>query len=165
MMRYVVDTNVPIVANGGGRNRSAEPKPSLSCREKAVDFLGKLSTRGQIVVDLAGEIQAEYMNHLNPSGQPGVGDRFLQLVLNSAPKRIYRVEVTKNGDGFDDFPQDPKLANFDRGDRKFVAISVKARVPIAVAIDRDWANHRSVLKANGVNIRFICGTDETKWLM
>ena len=52
-------------------------------------------TQGRIILDFGGEIQAEYLRHLNPHGQPGVGDRFLQVVLNSAPTRVERVELGK----------------------------------------------------------------------
>jgi hypothetical protein len=86
-MRHVVDTNVPIVANGGSKTRQGRSNASPQCRIKTIEFLEQLVKKGRIVLDLGGEIQAEYLRHLNARGQPGVGDRFLQVVLNSAPKR------------------------------------------------------------------------------
>jgi hypothetical protein len=56
---------------------------------------------------LAGEIQAEYRTYLDARGQPGVGDRFYQAVINSAPKKIVRIDLPKRDDGeFTDLPQE-----------------------------------------------------------
>ena len=55
------------------------------CRLAAVEFLQEVLVRGCVVLDLAGEIEAEYHRYLSPRGQPGVGDRFYLEVLNSAP--------------------------------------------------------------------------------
>ncbi len=79
MMRSVVDTNVPIVANGRIANAS------LDCRLAAVEFLNQLCVRGKTILDLGGEIQAEYRPRLYPRGQPGVGDQFYRMILMSAP--------------------------------------------------------------------------------
>ncbi len=86
-MRHVVDTNVAIVANG--RNTNA----NIDCRLAAIEFLNKLINEGQVILDIEGEIQAEYHRHLNPSGQPGVGDRFYQTILQSSPSRVFRIEL------------------------------------------------------------------------
>ena len=95
MMRRVVDTNVPIVANG------RETDASLDCRLAAVEFLNVLCARGKTILDLAGEIQEEYHRYLHPRGQPGVGDQFYRMVLNSAPSRrshdVWRKSATRSG--------------------------------------------------------------------
>lgn len=163
MVRYVVDTNLPIVANGGSKTRKIERKPSPGCRIQAIEFLERLLKRGRIILDLGGEIQAEYVRYLNASGQPGVGDRFLQAVLNSAPTRVERVELTKHNGKFINFPCDPQLATFDQSDRKFIAAALKAKAAIANAIDSDWLDHRDTLIANDVRVDFICGCDKTTW--
>ena len=98
MRRYVVDTNVPIVANGRPDPKDKNP-PSLDCRIAAVKFLQCVLSSGTVLVDLAGEIQAEYRTYFCPNGQPGVGDRFYREVLNSAPHRIERIELPKRDDG------------------------------------------------------------------
>jgi hypothetical protein len=163
IMRHVVDTNVPIVANGGTRSRTVERIASPECRIKAIEFLELLVTQGRIILDFGGEIQAEYLRHLNPRGQPGVGDRFLQVVLNSGPTRVERVELGKTEGEFDDFPNDPNLTAFDRSDRKFVAAGRKAKASIANATDSDWLEHHAALLANHVRVHFICGCDKKKW--
>jgi hypothetical protein len=68
MSRCVVDTNVPIVANGCPQTEEA--KPSVECRMKAVMFLVEVSSSGTILLDLDGEIQNEYRPYLEPKGEP-----------------------------------------------------------------------------------------------
>jgi hypothetical protein len=163
MTRYVVDTNVPIVANGRPEPQDNRP-PSLDCRIAAVAFLQTILTSGTVIVDLAGAIQAEYRNLLNASGQPGVGDRFYQEVLHSSPQMIERVELPTRDDGeYADLPQGIIDANFDRGDRKFAALAKLVDAPVANAIDGDWLNHRAILEDNGIHVQFVCGCDPTKW--
>jgi hypothetical protein len=92
MSRCVVDTNVPIVANGRPDPGDTKP-PSLPCRTAAIVFLRDLLRNGTILVDQAGEMQGEYRNHLNPNGQPGVGDRFYQEVLHCSPTLVERLDL------------------------------------------------------------------------
>ena len=66
MNRWVIDTNVPVAANGGG---DEERSVSLECREAAIHFLRQVLDRNDhIVVDHAGEIQKEYHENLNSDG-------------------------------------------------------------------------------------------------
>ena len=163
MSRVVVDTNVPIVANGRS-DPNGERVPSLACRIACIERLKLILQSGKVLLDLAGEIQAEYRTHLNPRGQPGVGDRFYQEVLNSAPARIERVELPKRGDGeFVDVPQALIDANFDPSDRKFAALSRRERVPVVNATDSDWLVHRETLEREGVKVELLCGCDRSRW--
>lgn len=160
MKRFVVDTNVPIVANGRGHGA----RPSLDCRLSAIDFLDDLLKNGLVLLDMAGEIQNEYRRHLSPVGQPGVGDRFYQVILQSGPSRVERVDLPKRTDNsFENFPNDSALDAFDPSDRKFVALAKRTKAPIAVATDSDWTNGKLQLKKNGVKISFLCGCDTDQW--
>ena len=94
MTRFVVDTNVPIVANGRGDPPDSR-SPSVSCQASAVQFLVEVLESGKVLLDVDGEIQKEYRTYLNPSGQPGVGDRFYLEVLRSSPSRVERHELPK----------------------------------------------------------------------
>jgi hypothetical protein len=109
----------------------------------ATDFLKALVDSGRVVLDLEGEIQEEYHRYLNPRGQPGVGDRFYQVILESAPNRVERISLPKDPatDEFVDFPNDPALNGFDRSDRKFAAAARKAEVPVATATDHVVGMH------------------------
>jgi len=159
-----VDTNVAVVANGRtDASRGARPH-AIACRIAAVERLMHVLRSGTVVLDAEGAIAGEYHRHLNPRGQPGVGDRFYQQVLNSAPGRVERVDLPKAGHGgYADFPDHPDLADFDPSDRKFAALARRERIPVVTATDSDWLAHRAPLGAHGVRIDFVCGCDSTKW--
>lgn len=164
MIRCVVDTNVPIVANGGIDDGEGRGPPSIACRQAAVEFLIKVLAEGRIVLDIAGDIQAEYRRKLSPSGQPGVGDQFYRVVINSAPSVVERVELPKTANGdFADFPPDARLEKFDLSDRKFAALSRRECIPVFNATESDWLEHRTALAANGIEVRFLCGCNPSAW--
>lgn len=159
MTRRVVDTNVPVVANG--RNTNA----SVDCRLATIEFLNLLVKGGQTVLDLGGAIQEEYRTYLNPDGEPGVGDRFYQMILHSAPTRVHRIDLPMNPSNLEyiDFPNDRALHSFHRSDRKFAAAARKCGSPVANATDRDWLDHRLALENNGIVVDFVCGCDPVSW--
>lgn len=162
---FVVDTNVPIVANGPRKKRLEQDSgASPACRLAAVQFLEELLRKGKIVLDNGGEIQAEYHRHLMPSGEPGVGDRFYLAVLNSALRRVARVEIRKVGADYEDFPRGADLAEFDPSDRKFVAVAAKSGACIANAVDGDWHDFRHAFADHGIRLKFVCGLDRATWL-
>ena len=161
MKRWVIDTNVPVVANG----RSGGTRPvALKCREAAIHFLaGVLANREHAVVDEEGEIQGEYRRHLKPSGQPGVGDQFYRMVLQNR-SLCERVSLPKRADGeYADLPQAVIDAGFDRSDRKFAALARRERIPVVNAVDRDWLDKQEVLAANGIRVSFLCGRRVARW--
>lgn len=158
MARYVIDTNVPIVANG----QDATIRPE--CRSAAVKLLIKATQSGKIFLDIAGEIQAEYRKHLNSRGQPGVGDRFYLEIINSHPRKVVRVCIPKRADGeFADLPQAVIDSGFDPSDRKFAALARRSKAKVHNAVDSDWVEKRAVLEANGIEIVFLCGCDPAQW--
>ena len=160
-MRVVVDTNVPLVANGRADQASEE------CVETCIDELLKI-TEGNIklVLDDQRRIIEEYRNKLNPGGFPGVGDAFLKWVeINWAnPQQCDLVSITPI-DGletnFQEFPIDPALADFDSDDRKFIAVALahSEKPSILQAVDSRWWHYRDALHRNGVTVDFICAND------
>jgi len=158
-MRFVIDTNVAVVANG--RNTDA----SLGCRKETIEFLKRVLQRGRVILDRSGEIQREYHSYLKPQGQPGIGDRFYQIVLQSSLKRVERINLPKNPETgeFIDFPDDSRLVGFDPSDKKFAAAARRAQAPVANAVDSDWLEHITALQENGVEIKFLCGLDRNSW--
>ena len=157
MSAFVVDTNVPIVANGNSSH--ANPDCVIAC----IDALSRIHDGGVIVLDGGMRILREYSQHLSPSGQPGPGDFFMKWVwsVQADERRCEQVHLTPRGPGSEDFvefPDDPDLARFDPSDRKFVAAALaSARTPeVLNAVDSDWADHHDALKRNRVNIRFLC---------
>ncbi len=163
MSRFVVDTNVPIVANGRPTPQDSR-QPSVEARLKAIRFLQRILANGRILLDVEGDVQAEYHRHLNPRGQPGVGDLFYLTVLQSAPRRTERHALPRRPDGeYADIPQTVIDAGFDPNDRKFAALARQQSTPVANATDTDWLDHRPLLRRCGITVHFVCGTDVTKW--
>lgn len=163
MIRCVVDTNVPIVANGRPDLNGA-PIPAIMCRIAAVQFLQDLFVEGRLVLDLAGDMQAEYRRHLNPAGQPGVGDRFYQIVLHSAPNLVERVELPRRADNeYASLPQSLIDAGFDPSDRKFAAMARQENIPVYNSTDSDWIEAEFVLAAEAIEVRHLCGADMSAW--
>lgn len=81
-------------------------------------------TRQASELDNDGQIIAEYRANLSPSGEPGIGDRFLKWVLTNLanPERCDLVTITPmKGRGFEEFPDEAGREDFDPADRKFVA--------------------------------------------
>jgi len=153
----VVDTNVPLAANN---KADASPDCILKCVEALTEIMADKQT---LVIDNGWRIIREYMNKLSQSGQPGVGDRFLKWVLiNLAnPSRCMQVAITPRADDkdhFEEFPDDPDLASFDRADRKFVAVACAhlERPPILQALDTKWWGWKEALERVGVTVTFLC---------
>jgi hypothetical protein len=163
MSRCVVDTNVAIVANGRPDPEDTRP-PTVECRKAAVIFLSDLVRMGTVLLDNEGAIQAEYRRHLNPSGAPGVGDRFFQEVLHSSPKLVERVGLPKRPDGeYEDLPQALIDVGFDPSDRKFAALAHKENVTVHNATDSDWIKDAIVLAGAGIQVVNLCGCDASLW--
>lgn len=161
-MRFVVDTNVAVVANG--RVSAGERQHSPSCRLATVQFLNLVVNQGRVVVDAAGEVRAEYRHKLRPSGQPGVGDLFYREILNSHPNRVESISLEKLENGeFADCPASLVQAGFDPSDRKFVALAKRADCPVANAVDSDWIDHATLLEAEGIEVNNLCGCNPHQW--
>lgn len=163
MSRCVVDTNVPIVANGIADPADAR-SPSISCRIATVNFLRELLRIGTVLLDFEGQIQEEYRRYLRPSGQPGVGDRFYQVILQSSPLRVERVDLPKRPDGeYIHLPQSLIDKKFDPSDRKFAALARRENAPIFNATDSDWLEHAQTLAAEGIQVKYLCGLNKADW--
>ncbi len=157
MSCYVIDANVPIVANG--KSGQADPECVIACAE----ILEKIYNSGTVILDDSMLILTEYMNHLNMAGQPGLGDAFMkwiwQVQADSRHCKQFHIEASRTDpDDFSEFPDDPRLKKFDRSDRKYVAVALRSncRPEIVNAVDNDWADHYEALTDAGLKIRFIC---------
>lgn len=152
-----MDTNVAVVANG------RTPQADDQCVDACVTTLIEMRERRRVLLDERGLILDEYRRRLSPSGQPGLGDAFFKWLWDNQghPDHCRQILITPtddNGRGFEEFPDDPHLASFDRSDRKFVAVALASgeRPPILNATDTDWWNHRAVLGRHGIEIQFLC---------
>jgi hypothetical protein len=159
--RVILDTNVPVCANG--MTPQASPACQLACVNAVEDVtLGK---RGVLLLDSLGHILAEYQSYLSRRGQPGVGDAFFKWLVDNQANRTRVVTVAIAPDAnrdYAEFPDDPALAAFDRSDRKFVAVALGApgrrnrRPPILNATDSDWGNFAAELTAHGIVVQELC---------
>jgi hypothetical protein len=153
----VVDTNVLVAANG--RATQAGPRCVTACTER----LSAIVRDGRVALDDRWLIIREYQRLASSSGQPGVGDAFLKWVLTNrtSPARSELVHVTpRDGaqDEFEEFPDDPELARFDRADRKYVAVAraSPSHPPVLNATDRDWWLAQEALARYEVHVEFLC---------
>lgn len=161
MRRRIVDTNVAVVANGRGDGK----KPiSKACRTASIAFLLEVVTRDRILVDAAGEVAKEYRRHLSPKGQPGVGDRFCQLVMTQGPEKVEHIELARAPDGsYADLPAPVAASTLDQSDRKFAALAARTGAAVSTSTDRGWTRHATLLSANGLSVQFLCGCNPAGW--
>ena len=159
MTAYVVDTNVPIVANAN--SPQASPACVIACIEKLESVVANVAC-----IDDGILVLTEYMNNLSLAGQPGAGDFFMKWIHDNqaVEEHVERVPITPtNTDppSFEEFPDDAALADFDLSDRKFVAVALTSeKKPFVLnAVDSDWWDDREALKNNGIEIEFLC-TDQ-----
>lgn len=155
MTHFIVDTNVPIVANN--KSPQASPDCVINCAKK----LREIQEKHIIVLDKKWLIINEYRRNLSQKGQPGVGDAFFKWVLTnqSNPHRCQLVEITPTTDNsFEEFPETETLSGFDLSDRKFVAVALAhpERPTILNAVDSDWKNFEEALTSIGVTVEFLC---------
>lgn len=149
--RVVIDTNVPIVANG--RDTNVDDLCQLSCITKILD----IQSSGTVVLDDRDLIFDEYASHLNFGEEPGVGDAFFKYIFDHSysGSRVLRVPVTPTNDyqrGFEELPNN----ELDPSDRKFLAVAVVANAPILNATDSDWDEKQTLLDGLSVVVEQLC---------
>ena len=151
----IVDTNVAVVAN------ARTPQASDACLQACVNALRNIVQDGGLFLDNRMLILREYQDQLGQPGSALPGDAFIKWAWKnqSNPLLVRQVAITPDPVlGFEEFPKDPRLSNFDTDDRKFAAVALasNASPPIINASDRDWWSHRTTLRDNGIVIRFLC---------
>jgi hypothetical protein len=159
-MHYIIDTNVPVTANG---KSDAGP----ACVKAATERLEQLKMGEILVLDTAFIILSEYDRNIHSIGQPGPGDAFYLWALRQRnnPTHCEQILLATEADGsFSAFPTDPDLATFDLSDRKFVALALThpARPTIVNATDTDWHKDHIALVRNGIHVEFICPAEMTR---
>lgn len=153
-MRVVVDTNVPIVANGIGTH------VSVACQIRCIETLqGIVQSDSDDVafLDTKGLLLAEYRRYLNFQGHPGVGDTFFKYLHDHmyGDAKVKLVEITPSDDesrGFEELP----VNNLDRADRKILAIAVVANASVVNATDSDWIEQVALLTQLDVHVQQLC---------
>jgi hypothetical protein len=158
----VVDTNVAIVANDARLALDDPGRRPIDCIEACIDAVLRLTQSGGLVLDADGEILEQYSKYLSRAGQPGTGDVFMKWVHDNQWNEdvCTRISVTQDAKrGYLEFPNDPALKGFDWDDRVFVAV-VMAHPDwptILQAVDAKWRKWEAALRANLVDVEFLCG--------
>lgn len=156
MKAIVVDTNVPVAANGMANHVSED------CVINCIKRLKKVRKTKVLLIDDGMHILQEYMKNLSSSGQPGIGNMFMKWVwINQAnPKhcKIIFINALDEKPYFREFPNDEELDLFDISDRKFVAVAKASGLnpPILNATDTDWWHFREPLQKHGITVDFLC---------
>jgi len=154
----VVDTNVVLVANG--QHQDISP----GCVAQCAVTLQNLMKNGRLVHDNQFLILNEYQNKTQPKTGNRPGDAFVKWALRNRVNRKF-VDIISIMDnparGFDSFPDDPALAEFDPPDRKFVAVAGAhaERPPILQAADSKWLDYSPTLRQHGISVTFLCPAD------
>ena len=155
----VVDTNVAKTANLATQPDPASDVPD-DCVLSCIRGIEHVIKKKGLVMDAGDEIFDEYRQQLSMSGQPGMGDSFMKWVHDhrwSLPDS-QRVAITKNGESYDEFPEHEDLNNFDKSDRKFVAVSNahSGKPSILQATDSKWWGWKDALSDCGITVQFMC---------
>jgi len=157
-MTSIIDTNVILVAND--QHSDVGPDCVIACALR----LQAIMSGQRIALDEDREILREYQNKTSPNTPKRVGDAFVKWALqnNANPKRCDLVVLTPHDDrGYDSFPEDTRLDNFDPPDRKFVAVAAahEEHPTILQAADSKWLDWEPALQEHGISVEFLCPAD------
>lgn len=152
MPKFVIDTNVAIVANG-----RCTPQADIRCQLHCVERIISAIKQETIAIDSSGLILDEYKKRLNFSGAPGVGDKFFKHVFDNQylNKGVQRFRITPINDESRSFSELPTNC-FDRSDRKFLAVAVASNAVVLNATDSGWAQHSKLMVKVGVSVEELC---------
>lgn len=158
----VVDTNILLVAN------QQHTGVSDACVVACVEVLLRLRERGRVVIDDGYEILNEYARKTSPNTGNRVGDAFLKWLYQNAANtvRVETVQIEREPNrGYVQFPDDSDLHEFDRADRKFVAVSVAHpdRPSILQGTDSKWLKWSERLSSHGIDVEFLCPKDVARF--
>ena len=155
----IVDTNVAKIANLATQPDDESDVPD-ACIMACIEAVEHVINKNALVIDAGDEIFDEYRQQLSMKGQPGVGDGFMKWVHDnrwSLPD-TQRVEITKNSESYEEFPQHDNLSNFDKSDQKFVAVSNahQHKPTILQATDSKWWGWKDALQECDIIVQFMC---------
>ncbi|MCE2412824.1 hypothetical protein J4G07_02370 [Candidatus Poribacteria bacterium] len=164
MKAVVIDTNVILVAKG--RSEQAWSECVSSCRERLNQIIEGAE---KIIIDDNRAILGEYIDYLeddNLTTDERINGHFLEWFIRNYTNTEQCVQVTitpiQDGRGFEEFPDDPELSDFDPDDRKFIAVAVayenkhQQKSPILQAVDSQWYGFRELFVQNGLIVEFVC---------
>jgi len=154
MVEIIVDTNVPLVADGEEMTTHCQ----ISCSSFMEDVL---RGKKRVVIDDQWIIIREYGHKLPNSSQNSFSKLFYKYIVTHQgnPVKVKQVSITPLGeDDFEEFPESLRAVGFDISDRKFVAVAIvnRGKAAIAQAADSKWVGWEEALSKVGVNVLFLC---------
>jgi hypothetical protein len=157
-MTSIVDTNVVLVSNG--QHSDVSPDCIAICAQR----LQAIMDRERIALDDCFEILNEYQTKTRPKHPKGPGDVFVKwaLRMTANQNKCDLVPIQKHpGRGYESFPDDERVGNFDPADRKFIAVAAAhpKRPPILQATDSKWLDTAPFLKDHQIETKFLCPKD------
>ena len=157
-MTRIVDTNIVLIANQQHKDVSSE------CVSECTLQLLTITQSGRVAIDDGFRILKEYQRKTNANQGNRIGDAFVKWVLrnNANPTRCDQVQLKNHPvRGFESFPDDLDLKDFDISDRMFVAVACAhpQHPPILEAADSKWLGWAEALKRNDVEVLFVCEDD------
>lgn len=151
----IIDTNVPVKAAKLFPDTEVDRQCSLACFR----FVKKLlDSNDTVVIDTGREILREYEKNIDIHAEDNVATEFLKWIYQKRMSGgVSEYQITKNGDTYQEYPDSEDLKNFDRSDRKFVALANAhpAHPCIYNGSDTDWWLFKSALERNGIQIVFL----------
>lgn len=160
--KCVVDTNVPKTANLGIQPDPESDVPD-ECVLECIEAVEHVIEKRALVIDNGDEIYDEYRRNLCMSGKSNnIGDKFMKWVQDYRYRLpdSHRIEITKNGNSYKEFPTHKGLTQFDPSDRKFVAVANahpgRRKPPILQATDSKWWGWKDALAEVGIRVHFVC---------
>ncbi|HBT77559.1 MAG TPA: hypothetical protein DEB39_11710 [Planctomycetaceae bacterium] len=159
--KCVVDTNVPKISNLAVDLDGIEKELMNVVEEAARAVEWFTEQTGVLILDEQEEIFEEYLNQLNSSGQPGLGDAFMKWVCahRFTDGKCERVPINKDRreKTYDEFPIHEGLKDFDPSDRKFVAVANAhpEKPPILEGTDSKWWGWKDALADVGIAVVFL----------
>ena len=166
MDAVIVDTNVIITANGKAAHASLDDVERCQKRIKKIIDQNETS-----LVDDGWRILNEYQRYVNSETRKGIGDLFVKTLLQNLMRRptictLVRINPLDGSEtDFDEFPTTEALSNFDVADRKFIAVAIAyerdhdKKATILQALDRKWEPFRKAFEQEGVQVEFLCSSE------
>lgn len=159
-MRLVIDTNVLMIADRRGSDITQ------LCVDSAIECVASLSDGNVICLDEDDAILDEYAANIKEIRPYSLVAKLLIDLRQQrySASNIHRAPLPKNHAGeYKDCPQSLIDANFDRSDRKFVALAKVTQATVCNAVDTDWFDHADLLCREGIQVNNLCGTDPDRY--
>jgi Holliday junction resolvasome RuvABC ATP-dependent DNA helicase subunit len=156
MREFIIDTNVPLVAQGSAIQMSDD------CVINCVDFLEDLFTNKiKLVIDSDYHLIHEYENQMRKGTRLDYGNRFLKWIYSNQANthKIKTVEINQLDEyNFEEVPPSLIEIGFDNSDRKFIAVAIanNNQAPVAQAADSKWIGWEEALINEGISVYFLC---------